>query len=412
MAPFRSYTDALRTACDVVQPRTVLEWGPGDSTLLIAGKCPHARIVSIEHSPHWFQACQSRFAQAGLKNVELHWVAYSLSPGRSKGYATWPLRRKLEQSGPSSFDLIFVDGRARCDCLVVARQLLSERGLVVLHDCERSNYQPGWKLFPHAENIGQGVLVATANAPLKAEFQAAMRQASPTPSLDSPVLTATICVLLYGDYLELAKRCIGSIHRRIANQPCELRIGLNAVGEATSHWIKRELAHYPNIRVYASEENIFKYPMMRRLFFEDPITTPWVIWFDDDSHVCDDNWLPDTARFLAAEQHDCIGKPYFMCLKPGQLRWIAEATWYRGRPQRMHKGLTPKSNFVTGGYWLIRSEILRELDWPDRRLQNNGGDVMLGEALHQHGYSISKFWSGVEISDHPRRGASQNHPGT
>ena len=63
--------------------------------------------------------------------------------------------------------------------------------------------------------------------------------------------------------------------------------------------------------------------------------------------------------------------------------------------------------FIQGSYWWIRTQAIRRLDWPDKRLRHNGGDTALSEAvwqarLPQHGYTY-----GVEIDCFPRRGRSE-----
>ena len=56
------------------------------------------------------------------------------------------------------YDFILVDGACRIECLQTASKLLSERGIVVLHDAGRNIYHPGWKAFPHHELLYAGEL--------------------------------------------------------------------------------------------------------------------------------------------------------------------------------------------------------------------------------------------------------------
>src|SRR5688572_10347338 len=142
---FFSYTHALLAACRSVQPSYVLEWGTGASTLIIARECPNAKILSIEHSRRWHRQWVDTLR--AFKQVELVAVSHTMQPGRAEGYITYPLRRQLEGGRSHQYDLIFVDGRSRCDCLVVAYLLLADDGLVVLHDSLRAAYRPGWRLF-------------------------------------------------------------------------------------------------------------------------------------------------------------------------------------------------------------------------------------------------------------------------
>jgi GT2 family glycosyltransferase len=61
--------------------------------------------------------------------------------------------------------------------------------------------------------------------------------------------------------------------------------------------------------------------------------------------------------------------------------------------------------FIIGGAWMIRRAVLRELDWPDRRLAKNGDDVFLGEALRQAGYGFAGLRDlRVDLGHEERRG--------
>jgi hypothetical protein len=48
-----------------------------------------------------------------------------------------------------SFDFILIDGRARTHCLKKAHSLLSDKGLIVLHDANRKSYLENTSMFKH-----------------------------------------------------------------------------------------------------------------------------------------------------------------------------------------------------------------------------------------------------------------------
>jgi len=230
----------------------------------------------------------------------------------------------------------------------------------------------------------------------------------PLKGLRTPV---TICVLLYGDFPALSQRCLQSIYQTVDPSLFELRLGLNAV----SARVRRLLDHYivskGNVRLYEETANIYKYPLMRKMFYKPGLDSRWVIWFDDDSHAVSGNWLAGLDKFVTANPGaKMVGKKYFYHLTPGQLTWIKEAKWYKGKPQRTRRGM-PKTDFLTGGWWAMRTSAVKRLHWPDPRISHNGGDVMLGEACYQNDIMIQQFYNGVRISDYVRRGASQKHPG-
>lgn len=224
------------------------------------------------------------------------------------------------------------------------------------------------------------------------------------------ILPITICTLFYGDYPDLARRCLGSILATTPQNAYQLRVGLNAVKPRSRSVIDKLVVSAPDVRVYEREVEPFKYPMMRRMFREPEIATDWIVWFDDDSYV-ERGWYQALVRAIKADPAAAMfGKPYYYRLAPGQVPWIRAASWYRGRPLLTRK-TSPISRFHTGGWWALRTSTMLELDWPDPRLSHNGGDVMLGVALHQADARLSTFYTGVNISRSPRRGASQVHPG-
>jgi hypothetical protein len=116
-------------------PRYVLEWGSGHSTGRFPGEAPHLeRWVSVEHDPAWHERTWSRRRHRG---VELALVppdepdAAGGDAATYKGYIAFPAGLGL------GFDLVIIDGMARLECLRAAPALLSERGLLVLHDAHR-----------------------------------------------------------------------------------------------------------------------------------------------------------------------------------------------------------------------------------------------------------------------------------
>jgi len=114
------------------KPKRILEWGPGFSTDLFVHLCPEASILSIEHQEKWAAKQAERFN--GRANI----VHQGIGPACR--YAYWPTTQ-----GP--FDLIFVDGRRRNECLLAARECLAPGGVVVLHDANRVAYTLGRELY-------------------------------------------------------------------------------------------------------------------------------------------------------------------------------------------------------------------------------------------------------------------------
>lgn len=220
--------------------------------------------------------------------------------------------------------------------------------------------------------------------------------------------TVTICVLAYGDYPGLLQKCLESIYNNTNVSQFELRLGLNAVSERVLKYVQRFVAGRDDIRLYTETRNIYKYPMMRRMFTEHPLTTKWVVWLDDDSRITAPDWLPRLDAYAASRPCDMVGKQYYHHVSQGMMNWIRAASWFKARDLVLRHGRLI-SEFATGGWWALKTEVIKRLDWPDRRLSHRG-DVELGSALFQIGAVLRSYAYGVVISGYPRRGASQQRP--
>ena len=238
----------------------------------------------------------------------------------------------------------------------------------------------------------------------------------------------TIFVLCYGNYPELARRCIGSILRTVPVDSLDLRIGANAAAEETVDY----LYSTPASRVYIHEKNDFKYPVMREMCYdaETPITTKYFAWFDDDTWIVRSDWLVQLCRtILATSDQLCgaYGTPMFhdtaMYAKNGHnpRQWFQDAVWHQGR--NMHRAGRSAAaadgsliHFPVGWHWAMRTETMHRAQIPDSRLQHNGGDITIGEQIHQLGLKIHPWNLGKQYVACPsregggRRGFSQSFP--
>lgn len=102
------------------QPKTVFEWGPGVSTLLMQDFPSVEKITSVEHDVAWFNKWKS---QLGTK---VHLIL-------EEDLKMYPYHMD------EACDLYFVDGRERETCLDLCNK---EDGIVILHDAERPSYKP------------------------------------------------------------------------------------------------------------------------------------------------------------------------------------------------------------------------------------------------------------------------------
>jgi GT2 family glycosyltransferase len=224
-------------------------------------------------------------------------------------------------------------------------------------------------------------------------------------------LPITIGVVCYGNHVELARRFVTSLYRNTDAKLFSLRVGLNAVEPATEHLFREFSENYGNVEIFVEKENIYKNPMMGRMIRERPLETTWTIWCDDDTYFTEPDWLQRLGTRIASEPGIAQWGHRFLMWRHDQqiLDWIQKATWYRAVPFKRTEDARAKGDvefiFATGGYWAARTDALKFLDWPDRRLIQAGEDFILGEALRQNGYKIGDFHHGVKINDAPRRNA-------
>lgn len=140
---FHSFSEPLLFALAQVRPDEMLEWGPGLSTeLMLAGGAEGSRLVSIEHDPRWVSEIRTK-----LGDVERWDLREVPCTDRDSSYATCALAFGRQ------FDLIFIDGRRRIECLLVALKVIRSGGLILLDDFCRTNYQCLVEGLPHCEVI-------------------------------------------------------------------------------------------------------------------------------------------------------------------------------------------------------------------------------------------------------------------
>lgn len=151
MAGFNSFKFLLLKYLAKLNPKMILEWGPGESTRIMMDSCPEANIYTIENDKGYHKIYTIRFS--AHSNV---FVKYAEAPK----YWEMPL------GWNKKFDLIFVDGFCdyRVNCLKTASQLVTDEGVVLLHDSERAKYDEGVALFEKIEEV-DGTLALKKKSP-------------------------------------------------------------------------------------------------------------------------------------------------------------------------------------------------------------------------------------------------------
>ena len=225
--------------------------------------------------------------------------------------------------------------------------------------------------------------------------------------------SAAICVLLFGDYPQLAMRVFESIEEHVPRADRELIVGANAIGAKTVELVDR-LQHEGQIdSLIHSSQNVNKCTMMRRMLRE--VNAEYVWWFDDDSYIKSSSALMDRLCIAREAPQDTVmwGQAAF-CESPSNFTsrsdvsgFVKTAHWCRGlrSPADELSKEGQRWRFILGGGWFIRTSALRRLNWPDPRLRKEGDDVFLGEAIRQQGWKIQDIGElGVSIDQERRRG--------
>jgi hypothetical protein len=206
-----------------------------------------------------------------------------------------------------------------------------------------------------------------------------------------------VCILFYGadNYCDdLGRRVLNTSKRQLAEGNVEFRFGLNAVGSRRSAYLCAMAEDYFNdALVVESAENIYKYPLMRRMFQAAPLQAPLTMWFDDNSYLDPEMdvgvWIERVEKHM--QYCDMIGSVYTQGLVGNQAEWIRAQPWYTG------KNPGPYVKYAAGGWWAAQTDLLTRFDWPAQDIKHHGGDVMLGELIHQQDLQLCHFRDHVMI---------------
>jgi hypothetical protein len=142
--------DIVTEILKALRPRKCLEWGSGYGTMYFPSLLDgDAKWTAVEHNQEWALKVQDMNKRP---NVSI----FHVSPNSSKWTdpdndgAFSDLEDYIEFPGRfGTFDFILVDGRARKECMARALKLITDNGIVVLHDANREYYHETFGLFEH-----------------------------------------------------------------------------------------------------------------------------------------------------------------------------------------------------------------------------------------------------------------------
>jgi hypothetical protein len=129
---------------------TVFEYGSGLSTVWWATRV--RQVAAVEHDERWLAELSPQLPE----NADVRFL--DLEPDGEYARAA-----AASEHGP--FDLVVIDGRDRVNCALNAVPALSERGVIVWDNADRSKYRPGHRFlaqqgFRRVPFIGMGARIA------------------------------------------------------------------------------------------------------------------------------------------------------------------------------------------------------------------------------------------------------------
>lgn len=126
---------------------TLVEWGPGYSTLVLLqaiSKIEGASLISVEQNSKYLAKLEGALGTNPKWNpilADVHDSWYEPLDSQRLRYSTAPL--SLSRQG----DFFLVDGRSRNECLMTAAAMSAKDAVFVLDDSARARYQNSLKLF-------------------------------------------------------------------------------------------------------------------------------------------------------------------------------------------------------------------------------------------------------------------------
>jgi hypothetical protein len=128
-------------------PISAFEWGSGASTLYYGTRLPFGSSwQSVEHDPSWYDHSSQMARQWGRDRITVSHVPSDRAwqnSGDDGDYETFRKYVLFPTTLGKKFELILIDGRARVECMAIAWELLTDDGVMILHDAERPEYLPG-----------------------------------------------------------------------------------------------------------------------------------------------------------------------------------------------------------------------------------------------------------------------------
>ena len=153
---------------------TIFEWGSGFSSIYYSEYLRKKGIKfqwhSIDNNKIWYENIRTKLKKKNLQGDVQIYLKEFLSFWEKPQWGRIP--PACGEFGPKSenenayinfpkllnkrFDIIIIDARFRRHCIQTAKKVLSPRGIVILHDAQKSHYHAGLEDFPYSKFIFSG----------------------------------------------------------------------------------------------------------------------------------------------------------------------------------------------------------------------------------------------------------------
>ena len=157
----------------------VFEWGSGASTIYYP---KYLNSIgrdfdwhAIDNSRAWYLKSQERIAEARLDGfVHVYYsefpafwefsgytLADPIPPDSEIDYQAVAKYVEFPKELDQRFDLVIIDGRYRRRCLITAKHVLADDGVLILHDAQRTHYHSSLSEFGQVEWLDTGLMPGT-----------------------------------------------------------------------------------------------------------------------------------------------------------------------------------------------------------------------------------------------------------
>ncbi len=314
-------------ACDAIVRRTanarVLQWRPGEATMLVRRLLPEAEIVAVEMPGHradnWWDVCRAH----GVELVKARLGAQYVEPSAAS------------EGGP--FDLILAGGEMQQECTAAAERLLKPGGRIVANPSADRNQIEDAELKREREALG-----AAGSREQVADSKAVPSATGHLPSATGAAPAPAVTVVLLNWQ---RPQNIAAVLDSIASQTVPAQVCLWNNGEPLP------VREHPLVKAYVeSSRNLGCFPRWALAALAD---TEFVCSMDDDLLFKDPRVLEDGVAACREECPDGI---------VGFFGWSeVEAKDYRHG--RHHNGTTTgtRCDVVKGRFMLFRRALLERV---------------------------------------------------